>query len=133
MLFFGLGGLFYGENRPSEFSLFTDLRSRGTPHQRYRDPLGRQISCSKYAHPSSEPIEAPTLRYHAIPLRIPLVVYFATGLYSRRVRKLILILVGWTASAADPGFGGQRDDASIKARLINLVSSVRTLMRSMYS
>jgi hypothetical protein len=31
----------------------------------------------------------------------------------------------------DPGFGGQRDD-SIKARLVNLVSSVRTLMRCTY-
>ncbi|KAF1942575.1 Yos1-like protein [Clathrospora elynae] len=40
-----------------------------------------------------------------------------------------LARIGWTASAVDPGFGGPRDDASIKARLINLVSSVRTLMR----
>ncbi|KAH6878961.1 Yos1-like protein [Alternaria rosae] len=39
-----------------------------------------------------------------------------------------LARIGWTASA-EPGFGGPRDDASIKARLINLVSSVRTLMR----
>ncbi|KAF2253162.1 Yos1-like protein [Trematosphaeria pertusa] len=39
-----------------------------------------------------------------------------------------LARIGWTASA-DPGFGGQRDDASVKARLVNLVSSVRTLMR----
>ncbi|KAF1912412.1 Yos1-like protein [Ampelomyces quisqualis] len=40
-----------------------------------------------------------------------------------------LARIGWTASASEPGFGGQRDDASVKARLINLVSSVRTLMR----
>ncbi|KAF2270708.1 Yos1-like protein, partial [Lojkania enalia] len=39
-----------------------------------------------------------------------------------------LARIGWTANA-DPGFGGARDDASIKARLVNLVSSVRTLMR----
>ncbi|KAF1968990.1 Yos1-like protein [Bimuria novae-zelandiae CBS 107.79] len=38
-----------------------------------------------------------------------------------------LARIGWTANA-DPGFGGQRDDG-IKARLVNLVSSVRTLMR----
>ncbi|KAF2442475.1 Yos1-like protein [Karstenula rhodostoma CBS 690.94] len=38
-----------------------------------------------------------------------------------------LARIGWTSSA-DPGFGGQRDDG-LKARLINLVSSVRTLMR----
>ncbi|CAG5170835.1 uncharacterized protein ALTATR162_LOCUS7238 [Alternaria atra] len=39
-----------------------------------------------------------------------------------------LARIGWTASAEPAGFGRQ-DDASIKARLINLVSSVRTLMR----
>jgi hypothetical protein len=39
-----------------------------------------------------------------------------------------LARIGWTGSV-EPGFGGQRDDASLKARLINLVSSVRTLMR----
>ncbi|KAF2187783.1 Yos1-like protein, partial [Zopfia rhizophila CBS 207.26] len=39
-----------------------------------------------------------------------------------------LARIGWTGSA-DPGFGGVRDDASVKARIINLVSSVRTLMR----
>lgn len=37
--------------------------------------------------------------------------------------------VGWTTTA-DPGFGGARDDASVKAKMINLIQSVRTLMRS---
>ncbi|KAF2707505.1 Yos1-like protein [Pleomassaria siparia CBS 279.74] len=40
-----------------------------------------------------------------------------------------LARIGWTANAEPTGFGGARDDASIKARLVNLVSSVRTLMR----
>jgi hypothetical protein len=40
-----------------------------------------------------------------------------------------LARIGWTTTAADPGFGGVRDDASVKAKLINLISSVRTLMR----
>ncbi|KAF2132805.1 Yos1-like protein [Dothidotthia symphoricarpi CBS 119687] len=40
-----------------------------------------------------------------------------------------LARIGWTASAEPAGFGGPRDDASVKARLINLVSSVRTVMR----
>ncbi|CAI6331612.1 unnamed protein product [Periconia digitata] len=39
-----------------------------------------------------------------------------------------LARIGWTPSAAEPGFG-QRDDAGVKSRLINLISSVRTLMR----
>jgi hypothetical protein len=41
-----------------------------------------------------------------------------------------LARIGWTANAQEPGFGGARDDASIKARLVQFVSSVRTLMRS---
>ncbi|KAF2278121.1 protein transport protein YOS1 [Westerdykella ornata] len=41
-----------------------------------------------------------------------------------------LARIGWTSSAAaDPGFGAPRDDASVKARLVQFVSSVRTLMR----
>ncbi|KAF2750701.1 Yos1-like protein [Sporormia fimetaria CBS 119925] len=40
-----------------------------------------------------------------------------------------LARIGWTATAADPGFGAPRDDASVKARLVQFVSSVRTLMR----
>ncbi|KAK3208284.1 hypothetical protein GRF29_77g273374 [Pseudopithomyces chartarum] len=40
-----------------------------------------------------------------------------------------LARIGWTANA-EAGFG-QRDDG-IKARLVNLVSSVRTVMRSTY-
>ncbi|KAF2636698.1 Yos1-like protein [Massarina eburnea CBS 473.64] len=39
-----------------------------------------------------------------------------------------LARIGWTAST-EPGFGGRVDDTSVKARIINLVSSVRTLMR----
>ncbi|KAF2662942.1 Yos1-like protein [Lophiostoma macrostomum CBS 122681] len=40
-----------------------------------------------------------------------------------------LARIGWTSAAAEPGFGGQRDDASVKARLVQFISSVRTLMR----
>jgi hypothetical protein len=42
-----------------------------------------------------------------------------------------LARIGWTSAAADPGFGGPRDDASVKARLVQFISSVRTLMRGM--
>ena len=40
------------------------------------------------------------------------------------------MLVGWGNVPIEPGFGGSRDDASVKAKMINLISSVRTLMRS---
>jgi len=41
--------------------------------------------------------------------------------------------VGWSSAVADQGFGGANAaDASIKSKLVNLVTSVRTLMRSTY-
>lgn len=40
--------------------------------------------------------------------------------------------VGWGNTPIEPAFGsaGSREDASVKSKLINLISSVRTLMRS---
>lgn len=42
-----------------------------------------------------------------------------------------LARVGWSNTVTDPGFGGQAGpgDASIKSKMINLMTSVRTLMR----
>lgn len=43
-------------------------------------------------------------------------------------------IVGWSNSVSEPAFGsGIGGDASIKSKLINLMTSVRTLMRSTYS
>lgn len=44
-----------------------------------------------------------------------------------------LARVGWSSSApAEPAFGsGAAGDASVKSKIINLIASVRTLMRSM--
>lgn len=40
-------------------------------------------------------------------------------------------LVGWGSTPTEPAFGGSRDEAaSVKGKLVNLISSVRTLMRS---
>jgi hypothetical protein len=40
--------------------------------------------------------------------------------------------VGWSNTVAEPAFGASSGgDASIKSKLINLMTSVRTLMRSM--
>lgn len=39
--------------------------------------------------------------------------------------------VGWgNAAQNEPSFGGSQDGASVKAKTINLINSVRTLMRS---
>jgi len=39
-------------------------------------------------------------------------------------------LVGFTTNV-DPGFGGTQDTTSVKAKIINLIRSVRTVARSM--
>ncbi|KAI1928673.1 hypothetical protein LOZ39_001171 [Ophidiomyces ophidiicola] len=37
--------------------------------------------------------------------------------------------VGWGRTQSDPGFGTVNDDSSIKAKSVNLIASVRTVMR----
>ena len=41
--------------------------------------------------------------------------------------------VGWGNTPIEPSFGGSNDQASVKTKLVNLISSVRTLMRSEWS
>lgn len=38
--------------------------------------------------------------------------------------------VGWGSTPTEPSFGASNDQASVKSKLVNLISSVRTLMRS---
>ncbi|KAI1005165.1 hypothetical protein K3495_g3049 [Podosphaera aphanis] len=40
-----------------------------------------------------------------------------------------LARVGWSNSVSEPAFGATHHDASIKSKLINLMTSIRTLMR----
>ncbi|ATZ51919.1 Bcyos1 [Botrytis cinerea B05.10] len=40
-----------------------------------------------------------------------------------------LARIGWSNSVAEPAFGGNSADTSIKSKLVNLMTSVRTLMR----
>jgi len=41
-----------------------------------------------------------------------------------------LARIGWgSTSAVEPAFGGQSDSANVKAKLVNLIASVRTLLR----
>ncbi|KAI9879945.1 MAG: hypothetical protein M1830_006253 [Pleopsidium flavum] len=42
-----------------------------------------------------------------------------------------LARIGWGNAQSDPGFGASSDTASVKAKIVNLIASVRTLMRSM--
>lgn len=43
------------------------------------------------------------------------------------------VKVGWGNAPTEPSFGGSNDAASVKGKLVNLISSVRTLMRSEFA
>ncbi|KAL2820232.1 Yos1-like protein [Aspergillus cavernicola] len=40
-----------------------------------------------------------------------------------------LARIGWGRTQADPAFGATHDSTSVKAKTINLIASVRTVMR----
>ncbi|KAJ5809920.1 Protein transport protein Y [Penicillium tannophilum] len=40
-----------------------------------------------------------------------------------------LARIGWGRTQAEPGFGASHDTTSVKAKSINLIASVRTVMR----
>lgn len=40
------------------------------------------------------------------------------------------IAVGWGRTQSDPAFGAMYDNTSVKAKSVNLIASVRTVMRS---
>ncbi|KAJ5190504.1 uncharacterized protein N7498_009489 [Penicillium cinerascens] len=40
-----------------------------------------------------------------------------------------LARIGWGRTQAEPGFGATYDSTSVKAKTINLIASVRTVMR----
>jgi hypothetical protein len=40
--------------------------------------------------------------------------------------------VGWGSVQQEPAFGGPADNTSVKSKVINLIASVRTLMRSTF-
>ncbi|KAJ5172993.1 Protein transport protein Y [Penicillium capsulatum] len=40
-----------------------------------------------------------------------------------------LARIGWGRTQAEPGFGASYDSSSVKAKSINLIASVRTVMR----
>ncbi|CAD0057358.1 unnamed protein product [Aureobasidium pullulans] len=41
-----------------------------------------------------------------------------------------LARIGWGSTQQEPAFGGPSDNTSVKSKVINLISSVRTLMRT---
>ena len=62
----------------------------------------------------------------------PLSPSFATNI-QEYIANMKGIAVGWSNTVSEPAFGASSGgDASIKSKLINLMTSVRTLMRSIY-
>lgn len=48
----------------------------------------------------------------------------------RNSANLRIRIVGWGRTQAEPGFGATYDSTSVKAKSVNLIASVRTVMRS---
>lgn len=82
------------------------LVSHHPHHQRHRSPLRRPLPCPEYV-PLPCPVENQTNRSNH-------------GYYT----------VGWGRSQPD-AFGATQDSTSIKAKSVDLIASVRTVMRSM--
>ncbi|THX90150.1 hypothetical protein D6D05_00747 [Aureobasidium pullulans] len=49
--------------------------------------------------------------------------------YGREFATDNIQTVGWGSTQQEPAFGGPSDNTSVKSKVINLISSVRTLMR----
>lgn len=112
-MLFGLGNLFYGTS-PVFFPRTTYLWPKLTSVLQYRSssstpsPYYRRTGSSRAVR-----LSPCTERYSRI------------GIFF-----LISLAVGWGNTPTEPSFGGSNDAASVKGKLVNLISSVRTLMRS---
>lgn len=103
------GGLFQGthSHTPRYPYAHPNNRSLNPARQRHRRPFRGQISRSKYTSP-------------------PTSTQYCT------LTRILRNAVGWgSTQSMEPSFGGgMQDTTSVKAKLINLINSVRTLMRS---
>lgn len=66
---------------------------------------------------------------HPLGRQIPRAKSVPHALLTPRTTLTAFLAVGWSAQV-EPAFGQGAGDASIKAKLINLISAVRVLMRS---
>lgn len=91
----------------------TDLFSRCPHYQRHRCIVRGPVPRSQYVFPRT--VNRISSSYPS---------------YLEYIYLLIIDLVGWGRTQAEPGFGASHDSTSVKARTINLIASVRTVMRS---
>lgn len=114
-MLFGLGNLFYGITQiptpsPSALTTTQSPSSSSTPSPSFPKTVSSQEVRPLLPPPSGS-------------ARLP---------YSLPGQKLIgrVLSVGWGNAQSDPGFGTSNDTTSVKAKIVNLIASVRTLMRS---
>lgn len=89
------------------------------------------VACSKVSSPSKP---------HHFPQNDTLSEYLAVSVLLVNAIAILsedrfLARIGWgNAQQSEPSFGGggMQDNTSVKAKMINLINSVRTLMRSMH-
>lgn len=149
MVFFGLGGLLYGTAAPIAMLMFMSCYKHASNPTTSLFPLAFFSIVYASFPPALNPLTPfPPPKYsvsdpdpnppHIIletfansPSSVSVLLINAIAILSE---DRFLARIGWTSSAAaDPGFGAPRDDASVKARLVQFVSSVRTLMRSKFT
>lgn len=122
-MLFGLGNLFYGKpspvpsfqtraNPPSSVSILLVNAIAILSEDRF---LARSRSSSSHPRPDH-------------PIRWPL----HPASPGEHADRVYVCVVGWgNTQQSEPGFGASNDTASVKAKIVNLIASVRTLMRSM--
>lgn len=103
----------------TQFQLTVPPPSLDPLRQRNRNPFRRQVPRTKYVRPLHSSPSSQTLHTRQ---------KLQKG-QSFEITDTIRI-VGWGNTTQDPGFGGAADNTSIKAKIVNLIASVRTLMRS---
>lgn len=81
-------------------------------------PLSLCIASQRNSHPLRRPLSRQKYASHEHTLILG-------TLETNRERA-----VGWGSVQQEPAFGGPADNTSVKSKVINLIASVRTLMRS---
>ncbi|GAB7351569.1 hypothetical protein MBLNU459_g2192t2 [Dothideomycetes sp. NU459] len=127
MLFFGLGGLFYADHTTPQSPSCSSTQSQSCP----------KTGSSQEVNPRSPPPSnsSPFARARAqvrpakrAPQTSAANEHTHLGEY-RLANTAAPCAVGWGSTQTEPAFGGQADNTSVKAKIINLIASVRTLMR----
>lgn len=119
---------------PRKYTTCLTTASLDSLDQRNRNPLGRPIPSAQYVSPILNKYRITVAKHLSpFPARAPDTIELPHDLEAQKIGADIILIVGWGNASQDPGFGGSVDNTSIKAKIVNLIASVRTLMRSTYT